>query len=233
VYEAWSGENGAARQVAGFQGALYRGFHSREEAAAWLEDLEASGQAPDMAPALSSLVAHYNASHEGVTPEDVLRSGKVLIHTDGSAIGNPGPGGFGVVLRYDGHRKELSGGYRLTTNNRMELMACIKALGALKFDCSVVLYSDSRYVVDGITKGWAERWRANGWRRSDRDRAENVDLWARLLELCERHEVEFRWVRGHTGNPDNERCDQLATQAAGRTNLPPDKGYEASETRRP
>ena len=227
VYEAWSGDNGAARQVAGFEGALHRGFHSREAAAAWLRELGASGQVPELAPALSRFLAREDVSRNKEAPEDVLGGGRVLIYTDGAAIGNPGPGGYGVVLRYDGHRKELSGGYRLTTNNRMELMACIKALEALKFDCSVVLYSDSRYVVDGITKGWAERWRARGWRRNERDRAENVDLWARLLELCEKHDVEFRWVRGHTGNPDNERCDQLAAAAAGRRNLPPDRGYEA------
>jgi ribonuclease HI len=167
------------------------------------------------------------------TADLVVRSGKVLIFTDGGAIGNPGPGGYGAVLRYNGHRRELSGGYRLTTNNRMELMACIKALEALKFQCSVVLYSDSRYVVDGVTKGWAERWRASEWRRNGGDKAENVDLWSRLLDLCDRHEVEFRWVEGHTGNPDNERCDQLAREAARQADLPPDRAYEAGETRTP
>jgi ribonuclease HI len=115
----------------------------------------------------------------------------------------------------------------------MELMACIKALEALKLACSAVLYSDSRYVVDGITKGWAERWRAHGWQRNREEKAENVDLWARLLELCDRHEVAFRWVKGHAGNPDNERCDQLAQEAARQPDLPPDIAYEAGETQTP
>ncbi|MGD2148104.1 MAG: ribonuclease HI [Anaerolineae bacterium] len=233
VYEAWPGEHGAARQVIGFEGALHRAFHSQEAAAAWLRELRASGQIPELPPALSGFLARQDATGKKEAPEDLDRGGMVLVYTDGAAIGNPGPGGYGIVLRYDGHRRELSGGYRLTTNNRMELMACIKALEALKFHCSVVLYSDSRYVVDGITKGWAERWRAAGWRRNERDKAENVDLWSRLLDLRERHEVDFRWVRGHTGNPDNERCDELATRAAGRRNLPPDRGYEAGETHRP
>jgi ribonuclease HI len=229
VYEEWSGEQGAARQVAGFEGALHRGFHRLEDAAAWLRAIVEEHPDLALAPALSDLLALSEAQQEE-TPDDVLRSGRVLIYTDGGAIGNPGPGGYGAVLRYDQHRRELSGGFRLTTNNRMELMACINALEALNFPCPVVLYSDSRYVVDGITKGWAERWRANGWRRAGEQMAENADLWARLLELCDLHEVEFRWVRGHTGNPDNERCDQLAREAARRADLPTDEPYEAGET---
>ena len=133
-----------------------------------------------------------------------------------------------MVLIYGEHRRELSGGYRRTTNNRMELMVPIKGLGVLNQSCLVVVYSDSQYVVEGIEKGWAKRWRGNGWMRNRREQAINPDLWGRLLDLCEKHEVEFRWVRGHAGDPENERCDQLAVQAAHRENLPQDDGYESS-----
>ena len=151
---------------------------------------------------------------------------QVTIHTDGACIGNPGPGGYGVVLQFGEKRKELSGGYRLTTNNRMELMGPIRALQTLNKGCCVILHSDSRYVVDAIQKGWAEKWRANDWMRNKKDQAINPDLWECLLDLCSEHDVEFRWVRGHAGNPENERCDQLATQAAHREDLPIDEGYE-------
>jgi ribonuclease HI len=233
VYEEWLGENGAARQVEGCSGALYRGFHRREDAIAWLKDIEEAQPTLELAPPLSDLLTSSESRQREESPEDVLRSGKVLIYTDGGSIGNPGPGGYGAVLRYGDHRRELSGGFRLTTNNRMELMACIKALEALKFECSVVLYSDSRYVVDGVTEGWAARWRANGWQRNEGEIAENVDLWAKLLDLCDKHEVDFRWVRGHAGNPDNERSDQLAREAARQADLPPDRAYEAGETQMP
>ena len=150
----------------------------------------------------------------------------VTIHTDGSCLGNPGPGGYGVILDSGGHRKELSGGYARTTNNRMELLAAIVGLETLNRPCRVTLYSDSRYVVDAVEKGWAARWRKNGWMRNKREAAVNPDLWQRLLELCETHEVEMRWVRGHAGNADNERCDQLARRAAAAANLPIDPGYK-------
>lgn len=152
---------------------------------------------------------------------------QVTIYTDGACTGNPGPGGYGVVLTYGEHRRELSGGYRLTTNNRMELMGPIKGLEVLTQSCCVTLYSDSQYVVEGIEKGWAKRWRSNGWMRNKRERAINPDLWEKLLELCEIHEVEFQWVRGHSGDIENERCDQLAVQAAHGKNLPVDDGYES------
>ena len=150
---------------------------------------------------------------------------RVQIHTDGACLGNPGPGGYGVVLRYGNNQKELSGGYRLTTNNRMELLAVIKGLEALNQPCQVVLYSDSRYVVDAVEKGWAVKWRANGWMRNKREKAVNPDLWARLLDLCKTHDVEFRWVKGHAGVADNERCDKLAVAAAKQTKLAEDPGY--------
>ncbi|MEN9251514.1 MAG: ribonuclease HI [Thermostichales cyanobacterium HHBFW_bins_127] len=151
---------------------------------------------------------------------------EVTIYTDGACIDNPGPGGYGVVLIYGQHRKELSGGFRYTTNNRMELMAAIVGLKSLKMPCVVKLYSDSRYLVDAMQKGWAKRWQANGWRRTAKEVTANPDLWEELLRLCGQHQVEFIWVKGHAGNPENERCDQLALQAAQQNNLPPDPGWE-------
>ncbi len=152
----------------------------------------------------------------------------VTIYTDGGALGNPGPGGYGAVLKYKGRRKELSGGFRHTTNNRMELLAAIEALRALKTRCGVTLHTDSRYLVDGITKGWAKRWRANGWMRNKKDEALNPDLWGELLDLCAKHDVKFVWVKGHAGNPENERCDELSKLAAVQPGLPPDTVYEAT-----
>ena len=134
----------------------------------------------------------------------------VEIYTDGACSGNPGPGGWGAILRYGGHEKELSGGERETTNNRMELSAVIFALSALKESCRVELYSDSKYVIDALSKGWAVGWRKKGWIKSDRKPALNVDLWERLLELTEKHEMVYHWVKGHADNPLNERCDRLA-----------------------
>jgi ribonuclease HI len=150
----------------------------------------------------------------------------VTIYTDGACLGNPGPGGFGVVLLYEGHRRELSSGFRLTTNNRMEILAAVVGLEALKTRCRVTLYSDSQYVVNAVQKGWAIRWRANNWRRNKSDMALNPDLWERLLQCTEKHQAEFRWVRGHAGNPENERCDILAMAAAKNCDLAVDAGYE-------
>lgn len=149
----------------------------------------------------------------------------VTLYTDGACLGNPGPGGYGAVLLYGEHRKELSGGYRLTTNNRMEILAAIKGLEALKDPCAVTLYSDSQYVVNAISKGWAKRWRANAWKRNSREKALNPDLWERLLNLCSLHEVTFVWIRGHANNKENERCDVLSKEAAGQSGLEADPGY--------
>jgi len=153
---------------------------------------------------------------------------QITIYTDGACHGNPGPGGYGVVMLYGAHRKELSGGFRKTTNNRMELMAVIAALETLKERCSVRLYSDSRYVVESYMAGSASRWQANGWMRDRKNKALNVDLWERLLVLCGSHQVEMVWVEGHAGNPENERCDQLSVQAARVRDLPADLVYEES-----
>lgn len=150
---------------------------------------------------------------------------RVTIYTDGACLGNPGPGGYGVVLLYDGRRKELSDGFRQTTNNRMEILAAVKGLEALREPCEVTLCTDSQYLVNAVEKGWARRWRANGWRRNKREPALNADLWERLLKLTDKHAVRFRWVRGHAGNSENERCDRLAVQAASSQPDQRDAGY--------
>jgi len=146
----------------------------------------------------------------------------ITIYTDGAARGNPGPGGYGIVLFSGQHRKELSGGYRYTTNNRMELMAVIVALEALKIDGSVVtVYTDSRYVADAVTKGWVFNWVAKRFKDK-----KNPDLWLRFLEIYKKHNVKFIWVKGHNDNPLNERCDQLAVAASMLPGLPDDTGYD-------
>ena len=134
----------------------------------------------------------------------------VEMFTDGACSGNPGPGGWGTILRFGTAEKELSGGEPMTTNNRMELTAVIRGLEALKEPCRVTVTTDSRYVVDGIEKGWAKSWRARGWVKSDKKPALNPELWGRLLDLLDQHEVTFRWIKGHAGHPENERCDRLA-----------------------
>ena len=134
----------------------------------------------------------------------------IEMFTDGACSGNPGPGGWGAILSYNGVEKELSGGDANTTNNRMELLAVISGLEALKEPCRVELYSDSKYVIDGLSKGWAASWRKNGWRKADKKPALNPDLWEKLLNLVEKHELSYHWVKGHADNPYNNRCDQLA-----------------------
>ena len=151
---------------------------------------------------------------------------RVIIYTDGACSGNPGPGGYGTVMQYGDNRKELSGGFRNTTNNRMELLAVIKGLQLLNRPCEVTVFSDSKYIVDAVNKGWARRWQANGWKRNKREKALNPDLWARLLKLLDIHEVSLRWVKGHAGNPGNERADTLAVAASQGDNLAIDEGYE-------
>ena len=149
----------------------------------------------------------------------------VTIYTDGACIGNPGPGGYGAVILRDGGSRELRGGYRQTTNNRMEIMAAIVALESLEERCRVTLYSDSEYLVKAMSRGWAQRWRKDGWKRNRRDRALNPDLWQRLLGVCEHHEVEFHWVKGHADSAENTRADHLAMTAAQQPGLPDDEGY--------
>jgi ribonuclease HI len=167
-----------------------------------------------------------------VTGGDIVNDiTEVTVYTDGACIGNPGPGGYAAILLYGAKRKEMVGGCRLTTNNRMEILAPIVALEALKWPCRVKLHSDSRYLVDAVMKGWAERWRDRGWKRNAKEEAANPDLWERLLLICEKHEVEFVWVQGHSGHPENERCDLLSVVAAKADELPADVGYEERRTR--
>ena len=146
---------------------------------------------------------------------------EVTLYTDGACRGNPGPGGWGAILVFKGIEKELAGGEPSTTNNRMELMAVISGLSALKEACRVTVYSDSKYVVDAMTLGWAEQWEATDWKRG---KAKNPDLWEKLLSLCRYHQVSFLWVKGHDGHPENERCDKLATTYADSFSaLPPER----------
>ena len=139
---------------------------------------------------------------------------KVTLYTDGACSGNPGPGGWGAILEFQGTEKELSGGEASTTNNRMELTAVIEGLSALKEPCIVELYSDSKYVIDGLSKGWAATWQKNGWRKSDKKPALNPDLWEKLLELTHIHQLRYHWVKGHAENEKNNRCDELAVAAS-------------------
>jgi ribonuclease HI len=149
----------------------------------------------------------------------------VTIYSDGACLGNPGPGGYGTVLLAGEHRKELSAGYRRTTNNRMEMLGAIVGIESLKRPSAVTLWSDSQYLIHAMTKGWLEGWQKRGWRTASKEPVKNQDLWQRLLRAIEPHEIEWRWVRGHTGNPENERCDQLAVAAASGGDLLVDEGF--------
>jgi ribonuclease HI len=151
---------------------------------------------------------------------------KINLYSDGGAEPNPGKGGYGIILSWQGKSKEFFQGYKLTTNNRMELLGVITGLEKLKTKSVVTVYTDSRYVIDGIEKGWAEKWRSNNWYRNKKERAINVDLWSRLLDLLTKHDVKFNWVKGHNGHPENERCDFLATNALKSDNLINDQGFE-------
>lgn len=138
---------------------------------------------------------------------------EVTLYTDGACSGNPGPGGYGAVLIYNGNIKELSEGFKETTNNKMELLSVITGLKSLKEKCKVNVYSDSKYVVDAINKGWLIKWQANGWKTSNKEKVKNIELWEELLECLDKHEVVFNWVKGHDGNEYNEICDKLAVEA--------------------
>jgi len=149
-----------------------------------------------------------------------------VIYTDGACEPNPGTGGYGVVLLSENKRKEFSGGFRLTTNNRMEIFAAVVGLEDLKYPCKVTIYSDSQYLVSAMTEGWVEKWKSRNWWRTNKEQAVNVDLWEKLSTLCEMHEVTFVWVKGHNGNLENERCDKLSYAALRQKDLPPNELYE-------
>lgn len=151
---------------------------------------------------------------------------QVLVYSDGSCLGNPGPGGWGAILRLAGTtaEKRMSGGFRLTTNNRMEITAVLEALAALKEPCEVDVYTDSRYVCDSIEKGWVYGWQKRGWIKADKKPAKNRDLWQKLLPMLSRHTVRLHWLKGHAGHPENEACDAMAREFASQKNLPEDAG---------
>jgi len=241
IYDSWYGEDGAEVQVKGFSNALYKGFKTLSEAEKWYGDHRAKSRsssknkgAKRLSTKPASKVKMKSKTVKDLMsdnqPEDLAKTRKVIIYTDGGCSNNPGPGGYGVVCLRGKRRKEFLGGFRKTTNNRMELLACITALQSLKSKHSVIIYSDSKYVVNGINKGWADKWKANGWMRTKTEKAENVDLWSKLLKLYDKHKVEFRWIKGHAGNPENERCDTLAMRAMSKKGLPPDRNYEAGMT---
>jgi ribonuclease HI len=157
-----------------------------------------------------------------------MSSKTVTIYSDGACLGNPGRGGYGTVLLAGEHRKELSAGFQRTTNNRMELLGAIVGLEALKQPCEVTLWSDSQYVIHALSKGWLAGWQKRGWRTSSKEPVKNQDLWQRLLRAIDGHTIEWRWVRGHTGDIENERCDQLAVAAANGSDLASDDGFTGS-----
>ena len=199
VYHSWTD---CQLQIKGYEGALYKSFDTREEAE----------------QAFASSAFHYvgkNAVKKEETPRQLPENFDMnCLAVDAACSGNPGPGGWGAVLRYNGHEKEISGGEADTTNNRMELSAVINALAMLKEPCKVTLYSDSQYVCNALKLGWAKKWKANNWMRNKKEKALNPELWDRLLTLYDTHEVEIVWVKGHAGHPENERCDRLAVAAA-------------------
>lgn len=204
----------AERQVKGFAGAKYKSFKTRKDAEAFLKH-PSYGNGKN-----SASKKKKNTTH---TPPESYSDDTVVVYTDGGAIGNPGPGGYGVVFQ-DG--RQLSGGFNQTTNNRMELMAVIKAMETLKGEKNpIVLHSDSRYVINGITKGWAKGWKRRGWKKSNGEPALNPDLWDRLLDSLKGLTIRFQWVKGHAGNPMNEACDHLANSTARQSGLPDDHGY--------
>jgi ribonuclease HI len=226
IYKSWKE---CEAQVRGFSNAEFEGFLTLSEAKDYLKQAQQNKSNEERA-------APKQEVFKGLEPIPLLvrdsRSLKqVVMYTDGACTGNPGPGGYGVVLIYGERRKELSAGFRLTTNNRMEILACVAGLQELKEPCDVTIYSDSKYVVDSITKSWALKWRKRGWKRIDKDGQEkdaiNADLWARMLDLCDKHRVRFQWVRGHDGNEGNERCDHLARTAAATDRFGRDVEYES------
>ncbi len=214
IYTDWATTE---KQVKGFAAAKFKSFPTKEEAEAWLES-------PVYQTREGRKDSRLKAGHDPVPKAD---ADCIVVYTDGGSINNPGPGGYGIVIENGGQRKELSGGFRHTTNNRMEMTAAIVALQSLR-NCKkrILLYSDSSYLVNGIAKGWARKWRSRGWRKANGEEVLNVDLWLQLLDLLEDMQVSFNWVKGHDGNEYNERCDRLAVASARQSDLPADAVYE-------
>jgi ribonuclease HI len=244
VYLTW---DECKAQIDGYPKAEYKGFSSLADAEAYLGYVKTSKPA-NAEPSAARLFAdkpsgkpktkHRARRRETEAPATELLETTdglkhVVIYTDGACTGNPGPGGYGVVMLHGESRQEMSGGFRLTTNNRMEMLACIVGLRSLNGQCAVSLFTDSQYVCNSMTNGWARRWKNHGWKRVDRDNPDappedvpNADLWEQMLELCDKHKVRFNWVRGHSGDQENERCDQLAREAALGFDLAIDTVYE-------
>lgn len=217
IYETWPE---AEAQVKGFGGARYKSFTTRMDAEQWLTN---GGE-------YTPKTSRKKAGTAGQTTKTEPAQDEIILYTDGGALNNPGPGGWGAVRLENDQQQELSGGFRRTTNNRMELFACIQALESVQGTSKkVLLYTDSSYVVNGYSKGWAKSWQRNGWRKSDGQQAKNKDLWQILLDLTASVQIQFIWVKGHAGNLYNERCDQLAVAAAksGPTGI--DVHYEQEE----
>jgi len=205
VFTAWDGPGGARDQVKEFKGAVYKGFASQAEAEAFVR----------------------NKPEESRRARPQANLDAISVYTDGGAIGNPGPGAYGTVILKPGEPPcELSRGFRLTTNNRMELMGCIAALEFLRDDSALCIYSDSKYLVDAVNKRWARTWRQRGWRKSDGQPALNVDLWERLLALLDRRDITLVWIKGHAGYVWNERCDQLVHETLAQGIFDVDCAYE-------
>lgn len=217
VYDTWAE---AEKQVKGFAGAKFKGFPTRAEAEAFCQNPVYGAGTKKKGPATKSSQADLPTTG---------RSDQIIVYTDGGCSGNPGPGGYGAVILNGQERMELSGGYQLTTNNRMEMMACIVALEkVVDLGKPIHVYSDSSYMINGLSKGWAAGWRRRGWKKSGGEPAVNPDLWQRLLDLYEKLSVELTWVKGHAGHELNERCDRLAVSAGAGSDLMEDKGYRAS-----
>ena len=216
IYTDWATTE---KQVKGFAGAKFKSFPTKAEAEAWLGN-----------PVYEKKERGKSIRQEAgnASPQQQCDPDAIIVYTDGGSINNPGPGGYGLVIETAGGRQELSGGFRHTTNNRMEMMAAIVALRTLQ-NCQkkICLFSDSSYLVNGISKGWAKKWRSKGWKKSDGQPVLNVDLWKELLALLDSLEVSFNWVKGHAGNELNERCDRLAVAAARQPEMPVDVVYEA------
>ena len=225
IFDSW---DKASLQVKGFKGAKYKSFSQRNEAIEWLRDCVLAAKDPVAQQLIDLIKSQTNNGPTGSNSSLPDSNEEIIIHTDGGASPNPGVGGYGVVLQKGSKRKELSAGYQLTTNNRMELLAVIVALQALNESSKVVLHTDSKYVVESISKRWVYGWKKRGWKKSDGKRPENVDLWEELILLLKNHKVEFRWVKGHAGNTENESCDALAAEARKNKNLLVDTGYKSS-----
>ncbi|GAB4469554.1 MAG: ribonuclease HI [Anaerolineales bacterium] len=228
VYQEWDGTQGAKAQVEGYAGAIFKSFYTSEEATNWLKSQSVTPLPPALRKWLDDQEkAPHNSASKSLQSivENHLQGGGIVIFTDGSTLGNPGPGGYAAVILKNQHRQEIRGGFRLTTNNRMELYACIAALETIIAPSNVLIITDSAYVYRATSQGWLQRWIQNGWRRGDGKTVENQDLWQKLHHLHQKHTVKYYWIKGHNATVENERCDRLAVTSAQAPNLPPDPGY--------